>query len=179
MPLPIVKPSKDEMLKGVARFGALVRCTAGLPDMALPEGRRAFLNVLGFDLPQGDEGYTSPFGDEARAAVNHLRAGFGVSFIEAEPGKGVLMHNHDTVETFMGIKGRWRVDWEGAEGNDTVELGQLDSFAIPPGVQRRFECVAAAEGESTGLLLGMIEGTAPAAEFSPEAMKRMEEAALV
>ena len=26
-----------------------------------------------------------------------------------------------------------------------------------------------------GLLLGMIEGTAPAAEFSPEAMKRIEE----
>jgi quercetin dioxygenase-like cupin family protein len=174
MSLPVVTPKKEEMLQGLARFEDLERCYTGLPDMKLPEGRRAFLNVLGFDQPEG-EGYTSPFGDEAKAAVNHMRAGFGVSFIEAEPGCGVLMHNHATVETFMPIKGRWLLEWEGLDGNASVELRPLDFFACPKGVQRRFECLEVAEGETVGLLLGMIEGNAPAAEFSPGAWERIAE----
>jgi mannose-6-phosphate isomerase-like protein (cupin superfamily) len=173
MPLPVVKLGEDEMLKGLARFSELDRCRSGLPDMELPEGQRAFLNVLGFDQPE-DEAYTSPFGDEAKAAVGHLRAGFGVSFIECEPGKGVLMHNHATVETFLGVKGRWLIEWEGQEGNRSVVLGPLDFFACPVGVQRRFECLEAGIGETTGLLLGVVEGNAPAAEFSPGAWKRIE-----
>lgn len=174
MTLPVIQPTKDEMLKGLARFDDLERCSTGLPDMKLPEGRRDFLNILGFDQPEG-EGYTSPFGDEAKAAVNHMRADFGVSFIEAAPGCGVLMHNHATVETFMPVKGRWLLEWEGADGNASVELRPLDFFACPAGVQRRFECLEAGEGEAKGLLLGMIEGNAPAAEFSPGAWKRIAE----
>lgn len=175
MALPVIKPRNEEMLEGLARFSDLKRCSTGLPDMALPEARRAFLNVLGFEQPEDGE-YTSPFGDEARAVVTHLRAGFGVSFIEAEAGKGVLMHNHNTVETFMCLKGRWRIDWEGAEGVRSVELGPLDFFACPPGVQRRFECVEPADGDKVGLILGVVEGNAPAAEFSPEAKERIQQA---
>lgn len=142
--------------------------------MELPEGKRAFLNVLGFDQPE-DAAYTSPFGDEAKAAVAHLRAGFGISYIECEQGTGVLMHNHETVETFMAIKGRWLIEWEGAEGNRSIELRPLDFFACPVGVQRRFECLEPEVGEKVGLLLGVVEGNAPAAEFSPGAWKRIEE----
>ena len=174
MPLPVITPGEDEMLKGLARFSDLERCRTGLPDMELPEGKRAFLNVLGFDQPE-DDAYTSPFGDAAKAAVGHLRAGFGVSFIECEPGTGVLMHNHATVETFLAIKGRWLIEWEGKEGNRSVMLGPLDFFACPVGVQRRFQCLEAGAGEKTGLLLGVVEGNAPAAEFSPGAWRRIEE----
>lgn len=174
MPLPVVQLSNEEMLKGLARFGDLERCSSGLPDMELPEGKRAFLNVLGFDQPE-QEGYTSPFGDEAKAVVRHLRAGFGVSFIECEPGRGVLMHNHETVETFLSVKGRWLIEWEGAQGHQSVKLEPLDFFACPVGVQRRFECLEAGANEKVGLLLGIVEGNAPAAEFSPGAWKRIEE----
>ena len=174
MPLPVVTPPETEMLKGLARFADLQRCSSGLPDMELPEGKRAFLNVLGFEQPE-DDAYTSPFGDEAKAAVGHLRAGFGVSFIECEPGTGVLMHNHATVETFLCVKGRWLIEWEGQEGNRSVELGLLEFFACPVGVPRRFECLEAGSGEKVGLLLGMVEGNAPAAEFSLSAWKRIEE----
>lgn len=175
MTLPLSRLSRGEMLAGLARFKDLERCSTGLPDMQLPEGQRTFLNVLGFEQPKPDEGYTSPFGDEARAAVHHVRAGFGVSFIECEPGKGVLMHNHETVETFMVVKGGWRIEWEGTEGNESVVLGPLDFFACPAGVRRRFACLEPAPGEPVGLLLGIVEGTAPAAEFSPEAWKRIDE----
>ena len=174
MPLPVVKPPEKDMLKGLARFADLERCRSGLPDMDLPEGKRGFLNVLGFEQPE-DGAYTSPFGDEAKAAVGHLRAGFGVSFIECEPGTGVLMHNHATVETFLAIHGRWRIEWEGREGTRSVDLGPLDFFACPVGVQRRFECLEAGAGAQVGLLLGVVEGNAPAAEFSPGAWRRIEE----
>ena len=175
MALPLSRLSRGEMLGGLARFKDLERCRTGLPDMELPEGQRVFLNVLGFEQPMGDEGYTSPFGDEAKAAVRHLRAGFGVSFIECERGKGVLMHNHETVETFLAVKGAWRIQWEGTEGDESIVLGPLDFFACPAGVRRRFECLETAPGEPVGLLLGIVEGTAPAAEFSPEAWKRIDE----
>jgi mannose-6-phosphate isomerase-like protein (cupin superfamily) len=175
--IPNVKPSSAEMQACVARFSDLDRCEDGLPDMQLPECKRAFLNVLGFDQPRG-EGQFSPFGDKAKARVSHLTAGFGISFIQAAPGKGVLMHTHDTVETFMAIKGSWKIEWEGDAGNDSVVLQPLDFIACPVGVQRRFECVDAPEGESEGLLLGAIGGNAPAAEISPQGIRRLVEAGI-
>lgn len=179
MPIDIVKPTTEEMKRGLARFPDLQRCMSGLPDMELPGGRRAFLNVLGFDQPDGDGNQYSPFGDQAKAAVRHLKAGFGVSFIAAKPGHGVVMHTHNTVESFMCIKGTWRIEWEGVVGVDSVTLAPLDFIACPVGVQRRFECVTPADGESEGLLLGMVEGNSPAGEYSPESVQRMIEAGLM
>ena len=177
MTIATIKPARADVLAGLARFGDLQRCEDGLPDMQLPECRRAFLNVLGFDQPRG-EGQFSPFGDKAKARVSHLKAGFGVSFIAAAPGKGVLMHTHDTVETFMAMKGRWKLEWQGEAGDDHVILEPLDFIAFPVGVQRRFECVEAPPGEAEGLLLGMIGGNAPAAEIAPEGVERLIEAGI-
>ncbi|MDA7416612.1 cupin domain-containing protein [Xenophilus arseniciresistens] len=177
MTIQTTLPRRDDMLACVARFGDLQRCETGLPDMQLPECRRAFLNVLGFDQPKG-EGQFSPFGDRAKARVSHLQAGFGVSFIAAAPGKGVLMHTHDTVESFMVIKGRWKLEWQGDGGDEHLILDPLDFIAFPLGVQRRFECVQAAPGEAEGLLLGMIGGNAPAAEIAPEGVARLIEAGI-
>ncbi|MBA2965674.1 cupin domain-containing protein [Ramlibacter sp. CGMCC 1.13660] len=177
MAISTVKPASADMEACVARFADLQRCETGLPDMQLPECRRAFLNVLGFDQPKGD-GQFSPFGDRAKARVSHLKAGFGVSFIAAAPGKGVLMHTHDTVETFMVMKGTWKVEWEGDQGDAHVVLQPLDFIAVPVGVQRRFECLQPAAGEAEGLLLGMIGGNAPAAEIAPSGIERLIEAGI-
>jgi quercetin dioxygenase-like cupin family protein len=175
MPIPVSKPTTQEMEKCIARFADLSRCSEGLPDMVLPESKRTFLNVLGFDQPKADGQY-SPFGDKARALVSHLKAGFGVAYVAAEPGKGVLMHTHDTMETFIVMKGRWKIQWEGENGNEEVALAPLDFIACPIGIQRRFECIEAAEGESEGLLLGIIGGDSPASEYSPEGNQRLIDA---
>jgi len=37
MAITVTKPSRDEILRGVARFGEIKGVTAGLPDMALPD----------------------------------------------------------------------------------------------------------------------------------------------
>ena len=177
MAIANVKPPRREMQRCIARFENLQRCDTGLPDMALPECRRTFLNVLGFSQPKG-EGVFSPFGDAAPAAVSHMKAGFGLSFIAAQPGKGVLMHSHDTVETFMVMKGRWKVDWELDAGTESVTLGPLDFIACPVGIQRRFECVEADPDLGEGLLLGVIGGDEPAAEISPQGLRRLAEAGI-
>ena len=167
MAIKAIQPTRAEMSKCVARFSELVPCNTGVVDMGLlPESERTFLNVLGFSQPQG-EGQFSPFGNLAPAAITHLRAGFGMAFIGAKAGCGVLMHAHDTVETFMVIHGRWKVEWEPDSGTDRVTLDPLDFIACPIGAQRRFECVEAGPGRDEGLLLGVIGGDAPAVEISP------------
>jgi mannose-6-phosphate isomerase-like protein (cupin superfamily) len=178
MSIAVIKPSTAEMLACVARFKDLTRCETGLPDMALPEGQRAFYNVLGFEQPK-EEGQYSPFGDTAKARVSHLTADFGVAFIAAKPNKGVVMHTHDSVESFMAIKGSWKLEWEGDNGNEDVLLEPLDFIAVPVGVQRRFECVAAADGDTEGLLLAIIAGDAPAVEVAPSAIPRLVEAGIL
>ncbi len=172
MAINVIQPARAEMAKCVARFGDLARCETGLPDMQLPDCQRTFLNVLGFSQPKG-EGQFSPFGDLAPAAITHVRAGFGLAFIAAKPGCGVLMHNHDTVETFMVMHGKWKVEWELDSGTDGMTLDALDFIACPVGVQRRFECLDAGPGKTEGLLLGVIGGDTPAAEFSPGAVQRL------
>lgn len=173
MAIKIVQPTRAEMSKCVARFSELVPCKTGVVDMGLlPESERTFLNVLGFSQPQGD-GQFSPFGNLAPAAVTHLRAGFGLAFIGAKAGCGVLMHAHDTVETFMVMHGRWKVEWELDSGTEGVTLDPLDFIACPIGAQRRFECVEAGPGRDEGLLLGVIGGDAPAVEISPAGIETL------
>lgn len=174
MPLPVIKPKRDEILRCVAKFKELKGVSEGLPDMSLDECQRTFYSVLGFEQPTGKD-ENSPFGDAVRPKIGHLAPGFGMAYVEAAPGKGVLMHNHDTNETFLVVHGSWKMEWEGDQGNDEVVLGPLDVISFPVGVQRRFECVTPGEGRSQGLMLAVIEGEKPIAEFSPEARRRMAE----
>jgi hypothetical protein len=60
-----------------------------------------------------------------------------------------------------------------------VILGPKDVVSFPIGVHRRFECVEAATGKPEGLLLAVIAGEAPEAEYSPEARQRMVEGGVV
>jgi len=173
MAIKTIQPTRSEMSKCVARFSELIPCNTGVVDMGLlPESERTFFNVLGFSQPKG-EGQFSPFGDLAPAAITHLRAGFGMAFIGAKAGCGVLMHAHDTVETFMVMHGRWKVEWELDSGTEGVTLDPLDFIACPIGAQRRFECVEAGPGRDEGLLLGVIGGDAPAVEISPAGIETL------
>ena len=171
MPIPVTKPTRAEMLKCVARFKDLYRADHSLPDCHVPGYERTLINVIGFAAPQAsaDVKAYSPVGDQAKPYISHLKAGFGVAFVEAEPGNGVMMHNHDTNETFMPVQGVWCITWEGATGNESVELQPLDLISVPPHMQRQFHCLSAAPGQPKGVMLVVIGGDQPSAEFSPEA----------
>lgn len=178
MTLTVIKPKRDEMLKCLARFDKLERINTGLPDMPLDGCHRTFLSVLGFQQPKKDGEY-SPFGSAVNPAINHLTTGYGVAFVKCEPGQGVLMHNHDTYESFMVVDGKWKMEWEGDNGDDGVVLGPLDFMSFPIGVHRRFECVEPAPGAKEGTLMAVIGGDKPAAIMSKASMDRLVGAGLL
>jgi mannose-6-phosphate isomerase-like protein (cupin superfamily) len=166
--------SRGEMMKRVARFKALKGSDGGLPDSKLPECRRKLYAVIGFQPPAA--GTNSPVGaDASTMPAISIAEGFNLGYCKAKPGKGPLMHNHDTNETFIAMTGRWRCEWNEGPAMEAVELGPYDVVSFPTGVARRFMNVTYDEPEREHLLMFIIGGDQPQAEFTPLAMQRCEE----
>jgi len=168
--------SRDEMMKRVARFKELKGSDGGLPDSPLPECRRKLYAVIGFQPPMSDNpATTSPVGQDASAmpAIS-IAEGFNLGYCRAKPGKGPLMHNHDTNETFIAMTGRWRCEWNEGDATEHVELNPYDVISFPVGVARRFMNVTYDEPGREHLLMFIIGGDQPQAEFTPAAMQRCE-----
>ncbi|HUP36885.1 MAG TPA: cupin domain-containing protein [Candidatus Limnocylindria bacterium] len=178
MLLPLRVWTREEMLKRVARFADLKGFSEGLQDSALPESQKTTYNVIGFQTPEdaGSGGVNSPVGADASAnAAIPISEGFNLGFVKCRPGKGVLMHNHDTNETFVVMSGRWRVQWNEGPDMESLEIGPLDTISIPAGCARRFENITAGEPAAEHLLLFVIGGDAPRNEFTAASMRRVEE----
>ncbi len=169
--------SLEEILKRVARFKDLQGSDGGLPDSEVPECRRTLYNVIGFQPPQDrrNEATTSPVGDNASAmAAIPIAEGFNLGYCRAKPGKGPLMHNHDSNETFIAMTGRWRCEWNEGTAMQFVDLDPLDVISFPVGVARRFMNVTYDQPEREHVLMFVIGGNAPQAEFTSDAMRRCE-----
>jgi mannose-6-phosphate isomerase-like protein (cupin superfamily) len=177
--LPAVKVwSRVEMMKRVARFKDLQGFSDGLQDSGLPECEKTVFNVIGFQTPEGAGrgGVNSPVGQQASAnAAIKISEGFNLGFVKARPGRGVLMHNHDTNETFVVISGRWRVQWNEGEALESLDVEPLDVISFPAGCARRFENVTPDEPGAEHLLLFVVGGNEPKNEFTLQSMKRVEE----
>src|SRR5882672_1271070 len=169
--------SKPEMMKRVARFRKLKGSDGGLPDSPLPECRRRLYAVIGFQPPMSDNAATtSPVGANAsEMPAISIAEGFNLGYCRARPGKGPLMHNHDTNETFIPMTGRWRCEWNEGDAMQYVDLAPYDVISFPPGVARRFMNVTFDEPGKEHLLMFIIGGDQPQAEFTPAAMRRCEE----
>ena len=164
------------MMKRVARFRKLKGSDGGLPDSKLPECRRKLYAVIGFQPPMSDNpATTSPVGANASAmpAIS-IAEGFNLGYCKAKPGKGPLMHNHDTNETFIAMTGRWRAEWNEGDATEYVDLDPYDVISFPVGVARRFMNVTYDEPQKEHLLMFIIGGDQPQAEFTPAAMQRCE-----
>jgi hypothetical protein len=168
--------SREEMMKRVARFRSLKGSDGGLPDSKLPECRRKLYAVIGFQPPQTqDASVSSPVGADASAmpAIS-IAEGFNLGYCKAKPGKGPLMHNHDTNETFIPMTGKWRCEWNEGDAMESVDLDPYDVISFPTGVARRFMNVTYDEPGKEHLLMFIIGGNQPQAEFTPDAMQRCE-----
>jgi len=120
---------RKEMLKRVARFGKLKGSDGGLPDSKMPGCERILYNVIGFQPPETERGgKQSPVGlKAARMAAIKISEGFNLGYCRARPGKGPMLHNHDTNETFIAMTGTWRALWEDERGKlEHVDLKPLD-----------------------------------------------------
>jgi hypothetical protein len=168
--------SKGEMMKRVARFRDLKGSDGGLPDSPLPECKRKLYAVIGFQPPMTENAaVTSPVGNDASAmpAIG-IAEGFNLGYCKAKPGKGPLMHNHDTNETFIAMTGKWRCEWNEGDAMEYVDLNPYDVISFPTGVARRFMNVTYDEPNREHLLMFIIGGNQPQAEFTPLAMQRCE-----
>jgi mannose-6-phosphate isomerase-like protein (cupin superfamily) len=168
--------TRAEMMKRVARFKELKGSDGGLPDSNLPESRRKLYAVIGFQPPMSDNAATtSPVGADASAmpAIG-IAEGFNLGYCKAKPGRGPLMHNHDTNETFIPMTGKWRCEWNEGDAMEYVDLNPYDVISFPPGVARRFMNVTYDEPGKEHLLMFVIGGNQPQAEFTPRAMRRCE-----
>ncbi len=168
--------TRDEMLKRVAFFKDLAGSKTGLPDSELPECERELINVIGFTPPADEGDIVSPLGaDASRRPAIPISEGFNLGYVRCRPGRGPLMHNHDSNETFVPMTGRWRCSWN--EGDDYlfVDVGPCDVISFPPGVARRFENITDGDPDTEHVLMVVIAGDAPEAEFTPAANVRIEE----
>ena len=48
--------------------------------------------------------------------------GFQLGYATMKPGNGPKLHNHDTNETFIAIKGTWRVVWGDSVGTSNFSV---------------------------------------------------------
>lgn len=171
--------ARDEMMRRVALFAELEGFDGGLPDSQMPGCERTLFNVIGFQPPEGEgDAVASPVGEEAaRRAAIRISEGFNLGYCRAKPGHGPMMHNHDTNETFIPMTGTWRCSWENDQGGvEHVDLGPLDVISFPSGASRRFENVTPGDPDQEHMLLFVIGGNGPRAEFTDESMKELDEA---
>jgi mannose-6-phosphate isomerase-like protein (cupin superfamily) len=174
--LPRSGLARTDMMKRVALFKDLKGSDGGLPDSKMKGCIRTLYNVIGFQPPKGEGGaITSPVGDNAaRMAAIPISEGFNLGYCRAKPGNGPMMHNHDTNETFIPMTGTWCCSWENEkEEVEYVDVGPHDVVSFPPGVARRFENVSKGDPEEESILMFVIGGNGPKAEFTDQAMDEL------
>ena len=154
--MPIKELAPEQMAKRVARFSELKYPPDRYPDSQLPGNVRKNYLVVGHGLI--GKGFNDPM------SAIPIDEGFQLSYVACEPGNGPRLHNHDTNETFIAIKGTWRVIW-GLQEEHSVELGELDVCSVPPFTPRRFINPTPGEGRKEGLLMAVQPGNVAQCEF--------------
>ena len=95
-------------------------------------------------------------------AAIKISEGFNLGYCRALPGKGPMLHNHDTNETFIAMTGTWRASWENEKGKlEHVDLKPLDVISFPPGANRRFMNVTKGPKNKHSILMFVIGGNEP------------------
>jgi hypothetical protein len=163
----------------VARFKDLNGSDGGLPDSNMPGCERTLFNVIGFQPPKGEgDSVTSPVGgDASRAAAIPISEGFNLGYCKAKPGHGPMMHNHDTNETVHTHDRKMAVQ--------LGERGRTGRVSRPRSARRHFlsargnpalrECDPGDKSQEH-ILMFVIGGDGPRAEFTDDSMKELEHA---
>ena len=130
----------------VARFKDLKSSSAAFPDTKIPGHEREIFNVIGRGVTE-DQSLQPSISDNRD---------FNLTFMKSEPGKGSSLHDHETIECFVPLSGRWAIGL-GDDGEYEIILEQFDTFSVPPGVMRSVKYV----GTEAGVVLTILGGTDP------------------
>ena len=160
----MTKFSISSLLSRVARFKDLRSSSEAFADTRIPEYQREIYNIIG-------HGVTEDADLEPMIADNR---DFNLTMMKSDPGKGSSQHDHETIECFVALSGRWAVTL-GANGEEEVILEPFDVFSVPPGVMRGLRNA----GSKPAYILAILGGTDPGkATWSPHINEQAKELGL-
>ncbi|MBO6781730.1 MAG: cupin domain-containing protein [Alphaproteobacteria bacterium] len=123
----------------LARFADIAEDTEAFQDVQDPANRRVI------KYPVARHSAYSPIRN---------REDLTVAILESMPGKGPKLHAHDYPEIFFCQEGRYGIVW-GDHGEHCVTLNPLDTFAVPPGINR----LVMNTGDSPGTMMVLFDTT--------------------
>ncbi|MCZ7566304.1 MAG: cupin domain-containing protein [Burkholderiales bacterium] len=142
--------SQQDMRRRVARYTELAPL-ATQTDAAVPLAARDLMYARKLLSVIGLEDAATPISSDAPIKG---AAGMTMTLAVCPPGQGPELHAHRrTFETFTVLRGRFEVRWND-DGAERLELGELDTISVPPGVCRAFRNV----GDAAGILQVIITG---------------------
>ena len=136
----------DALRARVARFKDLKSSSEAFVDTRIPEYNREIYNVIG-------RGVTEDAGLQPAISDNR---DFNLTIMKSDPGKGSSLHDHQTIEVFVVLSGRWAIGL-GDNGEHEVILDPFDIFSVPPGVMRSVKNA----GTEPGYIIAVLGGTDP------------------
>ena len=145
--------SKSDMLKRISFF----KKSNPLPiqmDQSIPQKGKDIVYARELHSIIGLENNSNESSPINRNAPIKGAAGITMTIAKCPSGQGPSLHNHQqTYETFTVLKGKFLIEWND-NGSEKVELEELDTISIPPGVCRSFKNIS----EKEGLLQVIISG---------------------
>ncbi len=113
------------LLARVARFKELQSSSEAFIDTRIPEYNREIYNIIGRGVTE------DPL---LKPAITDNRD-FNLTMLKADPGKGSSLHDHEKIECFIALTGKWAIPI-GENAEEEVILEPFDVFSVPPGVMR-------------------------------------------
>ena len=158
-------PDMKALLARVARFKDLKSSSEAFVDTRIPEFNREIFNIIGRGVTE----------NPLLAPAIADNRDFNISMLKSEPGKGSSLHDHDTIEVFLPLTGKWRIGL-GDTGKDEIILDAFDIFSCPPGIMRSVTNI----GTGAGCILAILGGTDPGrARWSPTINAKARELGLM
>jgi mannose-6-phosphate isomerase-like protein (cupin superfamily) len=136
----------DALRARVARFKDLKSSSEAFVDTRIPEYNREIYNVIG-------RGVTEDAGLQPAISDNR---DFNLTIMKSDPGKGSSLHDHQTIEVFVVLSGRWAIGL-GDDGEHEIILDPFDIFSVPPGVMRSVKNA----GTEPAYIIAVLGGTDP------------------
>ena len=130
----------------VARFKDLKSSSEAFIDTRIPEFNREIFNIIGRGVTEDPR---------LKPAIEDNRD-FNLTMLKCDPGKGSSQHDHETIECFIALTGKWAITL-GDNGEEAIILETFDMFSVPPGVMRGTRNV----GSEPAYILAILGGTDP------------------
>lgn len=143
----------SEMPKRIVRYRDMAFTHRGHLDTFIPGHERETAAIIGPGVME----------DPSHRPAIPSTDGFNLTYARAKPGQGNALHDHETVEVFVPLNGRWSIRY-GEDGAEEVILDPFDVISIPPGILRAFKNVS----DQEACLLVIVGGDDPGHVLWPQ-----------